>query len=652
MKRTYFLVTALLFLLAACSDGGGAGSDSKTPVRITMKIPAAEKASAPTKPVSEGVRSVRARAERSGGAGQLDSDTRNVEAGQTLEMELNVAAGLGHLFTVEAFSGNNGDGPVLFRGTKTVDVVAGTTPSVTIDMQAVNSDIQVLPKNPRVIKTTTEVFTVTGVSPGDVSWRLQEPPQGFETLIGSIDENTGLYTAPPQIPYVFSDTEPLGVPLGIVVEAFDPGSGAVRGSTRIRVIADGTVPVNLRQQITPPGTGQSTTRSRSSGQRNVAYYEGNAYAVWEQGGQILFSETLQSGSSPVWTDPVPLSSSRTGQERAAITVGPEGHLYVVYTDCSTCSGFSTIVLLQRKAGESNFVRLPLGDGNDNTGLSSQNPTVAVSPNGNTVYVAWSANRSDSENDIFFQRIDPVNAARIDALPTQIINNPDDAREQPTMDVARDGKVYLAWVAREISTSFAPNRIMATVSRNADAQFDAEVQVNEIPSFTTFDRRPTLAAGDTDTVHIAWEKDVVGDSIFRVAYDKGTLGADGLSFGDDEALGRFFLGTGNNRYEQFNPSIAWDGGEGVYIALQEETFDSATQQVLVHGIFLAKKVAANDPFDSRARVDHAVSSDEALNRELPALAVDETGRAFVIWTDKLGGTPPNYIWFAVTEILVS
>jgi len=146
----------------------------------------------------------------------------------------------------------------------------------------------------------------------------------------------------------------------------------------------------------------------SSGQRNIAYYEGNAYAVWEQGGQILFSETVFNASGLMWSNPVVLPSFGDGQARAAIAVGPGGNLYVAYVDCTTCSRFSSIVLVMRKPGETAFVQLPFGDSAGFTEFLSNDPTLAVSSDGRRVFVAWSAVTGDGGNDILLQRVNPKN----------------------------------------------------------------------------------------------------------------------------------------------------------------------------------------------------------------------------------------------------
>ncbi len=617
-----------------------------------MKIPVASKASAASNKVGESVQSIAARVLNSAGSPADAPQEENVQPNDEVSFDFSVLPGQ-ITFIIEAYSGQNSQGRLLFRGEETESIVAGNNVSITINMQAVSGGIQISPKNPAVTKGGTEQFSITDIDPAQVAWRLKSTPAGFESFIGVIDSDTGLYTAPVAIPYDIAVDRPLGTPVDIQVEAFDPNSNQLHDSTSVRVLSGGAFTFDPRGQVTPPGTGSGSTQSRSSGQRNIAYFEGNAFAVWAQGGQIFFSETV-SGTGGLWTNPVALPGFGDGQEGAAIAVGPEGNLYVVYVDCTTCSGFSNIVLLQRKAGEANFTRLPLGESADMTGFSSQNPTVAVSPDGATVYAAWSADAGNNGNDILFQRVDPVRGVKVDEFPVSVAVSGAD-EEQPTMGAAQDGKVYLAWIARDFRTSAPqPTALMAAVSLNGDGQFEPPVQVNEVPgNFRTFDRRPTLASGLSGTVHIAWEKDICtpscDGSIYRVAYDKGVLGADGLVFGDDELLGRFFVGADFQfQYQQFSPSIAWDGADGVYIVLQALAFH-ASDQVNKRAIFLARKANEGDPFSTRAQVDDDIDDPlKTVLKELPSLAMDETGRAFVIWTDVRGGVSPRYIWFAVTE----
>ena len=329
MIRNYFLIVCSIFLLAACSNGGGTGSDVRTPVSVSMKIPELAKASVAGKPVSEGVLSVSVRAEKSGGTGLLAAETENVTAVQTLSIELKVEAGLAHVFTVEAFSQNQGTGIVLFRGTKTVDILVDTSPSITIDMQAVSDGIQIFPKNAAVTKGATEQFSISGVDPAQVDWRVVDSFGGVEG-IGSISPD-GLYKAPDTIPYNTSGTT-LGVPVSIVVEAINKNTQALIAGVPLKLVTGNPLVFGRNEQVSAAGA--STT---SSGQRSIVFQEGVVYATWQENSAILFAE---SPDGIDWSQQtvVHIGSPDPGED-PALALADDGTIYIAFREGFFQTGF-------------------------------------------------------------------------------------------------------------------------------------------------------------------------------------------------------------------------------------------------------------------------------------------------------------------------
>ena len=378
-----------------------------------------------------------------------------------------------------------------------------------------------------------------------------------------------------------------------------------------------------------------STWTRSSGQRNIVYFQGNAYAVWERDQEIYFSET-QTGTSGLWTEPVTVTGSKD-ESHAAIAVGPDGRLFVVIQQCINCGGSgssSRILLLVRKTDQDPFVRLPLGDANGETGPSSQNPALAVSPDGATVYVVWSAVVGNNQEDILFQRVNPAGTGSlIDLKPKPVLESPL-PEFQPAIGVAENDHVFVAWVQAVSSR----DDVWATVSTDGGTAFLSPAA--PVSESTGFDQKPSVVAGLPGTVHIAWEKDTCEDGCYHVAVDKGVLGTNGLTFGADEFVQSFFNPPDPDRrfYSQHNPSIAWDGANGVYIALSEVVSGQS-------GIFLTKSTNNGQTFGPLQSIDNDAKTAE---KDYASIAVDESGRAFAVWTDARGGTSGNYVWFAQGE----
>jgi BNR repeat-like domain len=130
------------------------------------------------------------------------------------------------------------------------------------------------------------------------------------------------------------------------------------------------------------------------------------------------------------------------------------------------------------------------------------PAVAVTGDG-TAYVAWVEHRARKEADVFVARLD--NEGRAAGSPVRVNATAGEATawrgDPPTIAVAPDGAVYVAWTARA-GTERHATALYLSASRDGGRSFEPPVKVND-------DGKPiehgmhSLAVAADGRIHLAW-----------------------------------------------------------------------------------------------------------------------------------------------------
>lgn len=601
-----FSVAALVLFLAGCQGSDTAGTAS---VRITLNTNAAEKAAARrAAPAPSGIVSVTVDVSGPGMEPLSTASDANHDGVTTLALE--VLAGPARRFDVTAFDNT---GAARYQGSDTVDLVSGASVTLTIEMVVIQiNPLQIDPPAAILTRSTsnspvTQLFTMTNATTAGVDLLVNNQPGGAaelgQTSPGE-SETTFLYTAPNKIPIDQTNT-PIGVPIPITIEAVDKADPDRRDAAQVKVVTGLQLQFGASNPVT---TAFNSISTESSGQRSIAYHQGKVYAVWSQltsqrRWAVFFSESMDGTT---WNNSIPLSDQTVqhGYE-PSISVGPDGTLYVAMTvsDCLRCSeSTQSIQLMVRPAGEDEFNRF-FGPIEATFGFDLPSPSVAVSPN-EIIVVAWSGQGENSGLDIFLQRLNKDGAPI--APPQNLTDDGTDTHERsPALSINKEGEIYLAWET-------SPD-IIVTVSLDGGNTFPFEAHANTSqPSIQALS--PSLAAGARGTIYIAWED--CGDGCTSSFFNVGKVGPDGLQFGTEVPVG-----TSGGLPPQ--PSIAWDGANGIYIAYKRFSGGET--------ISLAKSTDEGGTF-SFSRID--IGTPQGALLSFPSIAVDQAGRAFTIWTQSV------------------
>lgn len=590
-----FSVAALVLFLAGCQGSDTAGTAS---VRITLNTNAAEKAAARrAAPAPSGIVSVTVDVSGPGMEPLSTASDANHDGVTTLALE--VPAGPARRFDVTAFDNT---GAARYQGSDTVDLVSGASVTLTIEMVVIQiNPLQIDPPAAILTRGATQTFTLGEDAPSQVDFFVNGTAGGDDTA-GRIAPD-GTYTAPAVIPIDRTNPNDIGVPTAITVDAVDKADPDRRDAAQVKVVTGLQLQFGASNPVT---TAFNSISTESAGQRSIAYHQGKVYAVWSQFTSqerwaVFFSESMDGAT---WNDPIPLFDQTEQDEyEPSISVGPDGTVYVAMTlsDCLFCSeSTQSVQLMVRPAGEDEFNRFfePI---EAIFGFELPSPSVAVSPN-ETIVVAWSGEVDGSGLDIFLQRLNKDGTPIASPQNLTEDNGPNSNERRPALSINKEGEIYLAW------ESFPD--IIATVSLDGGNSFPFETPANNLsPSFEALS--PSIAAGPEGTVYVVWED--CNDGCFSSLFNVGKVGPDGLQFGTEIPVG-----TSGGFPPQ--PSIAWDGANGIYIAYKRFSGGET--------ISLAKSTDEGGTF-SFSRID--IGTPQGAFLSFPSIAVDQAGRAFTIWT---------------------
>lgn len=471
--------------------------------------------------------------------------------------------------------------------------------------------ITISPPSATVRKGERQRFDVN--PPAAVDWRAQGKVGG-DDRVGVIGTD-GTYTAPSLVPLQGN------LPLEITVDAVLRSNGSVSNPASISILTGPRLEFDPNLPLTRP----SQTSTDASGQRGVAFFRGQIYAVWSakpvraDGWDVLFAESADGRSWTITTLAGGVDN-QTQEPHPVIAVDSTGTVHIAYRaekngagPCSVCP--QTIELATRRPGDKTFSTLTL-ERRTKEGFTVQHPTLAVSPDG-TVFAAWSADLGGRTGlDIHLLRIGK-DGKPVDAAPRNLTEFRGAFNESHPVLSSRDGKeIFLAW--EEIGNS---RDIFAAASRDGGETFPFFTEVtDEKPG-----ENPSLAAGPPGTVYIAWQTDGCGDDCFSLSFSSGKIDG-GLAFSPGRPVG-----DPAKNIDQTKPSVAWNPFDGIYIGFHEH--DSGTG----NRIFLAKSIddGASFSFSEISRP----ASQTALVKD-PAIALDSAGRLFAVWTDDRNAEPQS------------
>ncbi|MFZ5862647.1 MAG: hypothetical protein ACOYXR_07405 [Nitrospirota bacterium] len=469
--------------------------------------------------------------------------------------------------------------------------------------------------------------TVIDAGPG-VTWSVIGG-----TAYGTIDAD-GVYTAPNTVP----DDSPI-----IRATSTDDPRGTITQSIRVVV---GTQLEPQANAALPVGASGASAGTLSGGQRSTALYGSTVYYVWSENlsglERVYLSVSRDRGQT--FSPPSQLSPTTTTHPhrypsvavdaagRAVVVwVGsPDGVQWEVYARGVGLNASGSVVL-----GPSQFVALMGAVGDPLVAL-------AVAPQG-TACFAWVA-QGASDTAIFlalgeltdsgtFTISSPVQASGPTALHPI----------RPAVAVNDRGSIVVAWSDTRDDPSEGSNDVWwrrARMSGGAIELVASETRVNAVVAGPQ--ALASVAVGSSGMAVVAWS-DGRTATLRRHVYFASSS-AEGLGV-TDNVLVIDDAGLGS---EQNFPSVALGADGEVTVAFADNRkcieisgspstcpiADDGTGQT---DIYVARRLAGQTTFSQNVRVNDDSMLLGVQQHGRPSVAVDDVGRAMVLWTDDREGS---------------
>ncbi len=590
-QSLFFASLLFLFFLAACGQGEKP-SNGAASVGLSLKFAAEDSqkgSSEPRlKPPGEYVLSVKIQVTTNTGSPAADTVVANVTPGETLIVEIkNVQTGPARTFTVEAFSGPNGTGNLVFQGQKTVDLLPGTSVALTIDMRPAEGpspgeSIALTPKEVTVELLSATTFTADTPDPV-LEWSVNDVIGGNEAL-GTlvIQGNIATYTAPAAFP----ETNVLTIK---ALSVTDPTSF-------------GTAKVNLKNpefQISPRSAIVPKIQKQAFTLSGIA----PSNVTWQVNEVIDGNSTLGTiDQNGLYTAPalIPIDTKQT-------TIGVPLPIRVEAHSKTNPASIDMATLRVMTGSQIGFgENMPLSNAGVSTRSAGQRSIAFYK---GIVYATW----SDGTNIFFAQSTDGLNWSD----PELIFACTGGNAKNPAMAIGSKGEIY---IILEETIQGQGTSVWLLIRASATAEFQAEQIVKD----SSPSPEPSIAVAPNGTVFMAWatEQELTGYDIFfqRLNFDGTPL---------DESPRPLTQKSLSEKSPVLNVS---ESGL-VFAAWIEQTFDSSqTTAAFVqstNSLFAASSTDGGVSFSASVQIDD-LSTLNPANAMRPSLAAGPAGTVYVAW----------------------
>ncbi|MGB0383472.1 MAG: exo-alpha-sialidase, partial [Ardenticatenaceae bacterium] len=338
------------------------------------------------------------------------------------------------------------------------------------------------------------------------------------------------------------------------------------------------------------------------------------YAVWQDerhsSSDIFFARSTDGGTTWLANTKVISETGSAWQGIPSLGVDSLGNSIVVAWQDQRDGGIDDIYFARSTdSGMTWGTNVKVND--DNTSKVQHNPSIAINPDGTTIYLAWEDERNNNR-DIYF-------ASSTDGGSTWGANvkvNDDSGttgQYDATLAVDSSGTLYLAF--RDDRDGSAD--IYFATSSDGGTTWSANVKLND-DTGTSGQYNPSLAVDASGTAYVAWQdqRNGSGDDIYLArSTDGGTTWSANLKISDE-------INSSKNQ-----PSLAVDASGTLYVAWQDYRYDGGNPD-----IYFARSNDGGsnwEKWDANRKIN---DNNNASHQENPSLAVSADGTAYAVWQD--------------------
>ncbi|UCF07897.1 MAG: exo-alpha-sialidase, partial [Thermoplasmata archaeon] len=351
-----------------------------------------------------------------------------------------------------------------------------------------------------------------------------------------------------------------------------------------------------------------------------------------------------SGVTRVNDDPI---GSGSGQDEPAIAIDGNDKIYVAWRDNRWGGGADTDIAVSNSTdggttwGDGLLNSFDVRINDDGAGGRQRELDMAID-NTDVVFVVWADNRwgGGQDYDIFIS-----NSSDGAIWGDGVVNDNDirinddaigsgDRQREPAIAIDSTDKIYVAWSDNRwggggdydiaISNSTDSGAIWG------DGVADNDVRINDDPvGLGNIQGNPAIAVNGTDAVFAVWTDDRDGDDDILVSSSTdGVTWGDGVINSNDEWINDD--GFGNAQTE---PAIAIDNTDMIFVVWSDDRLgdNDIFTSYSTNGTFWGDGLENDN--DTRINDD---GIGNGLNQQEPAIAVDNLGSIFAVWSDERKG----------------
>lgn len=232
--------------------------------------------------------------------------------------------------------------------------------------------------------------------------------------------------------------------------------------------------------------------------RIAADSKGHLFVAFEANAQgtkisdIFFSESTDDGKT--WSSPVDISKTKGVSLHPAIAVEKSGALDVVWSDTGS-DPISPDIFFVRSADGGTTWTEPM-DISNTPGVSGE-PTLAIAPD-DSIHVVWTDSSKGMKNkDIYYTSSTDAGKhwAKDPLLPAVDISNTTGASSEPTIAVAPDNIIHVAWADSTPGTTHPD----IFYTQNSNNKWTTPVNISHSPRVSA---HPALSCGK-EKVFLCW-----------------------------------------------------------------------------------------------------------------------------------------------------
>jgi hypothetical protein len=343
---------------------------------------------------------------------------------------------------------------------------------------------------------------------------------------------------------------------------------------------------------------------------------GNAVVVWQDfrnGDADIYAQKVDASGNRLWTADMCVNSDNgtASQWSPAVVMDSDGNSVVVWQDIR--NGDADIYVQKIDASGN---RLWAADTrvNSDSGIADQStPAVAVNGDGNAV-IAWNDERSGND-DIYAQKLD-ASGNRLWAADVRVNSDSGTAGQfEPAVAVDDIGNATVVWTDRRNGhEDIYAHRLDASGNK----QWTDDVRINS-DSWTAYQWHPTVAVGGDGNLVVVWSDYRNGSGWNNSDVYAQRLDATGNKLWATDVMVNSYIWI-----QQGSSTVAVDSiGNAVVVwyEYRNDNYDIYAQRLTTNG----EKGWADD-----VRVN---SDSGATDQSLPAVALDWSGNAVVVWNDQ-------------------